>query len=87
MSKNDLINKVFRNKNSKKSMSIFSIKDFMEKANHKSEYFDISRISGVHCNCGNGKGEFVLDRKDSIANKEGGKLYMCCRICNQYSHL
>lgn len=81
------MNKIFRSKKSTREMSLLSIHTFIAKATESSEWFEPSRIEGKLCECEPNKGEFVLDRIDSLANREGGKLYMKCRICQSYSHL
>ena len=43
-----------------------------------------SRISGVLCGC-EGNGEFELLPVEEC--REGGKRYMRCRKCGEYSHL
>jgi hypothetical protein len=45
------------------------------------------RISGNHCNCPSDTGEFILLPKDHEAVREGGKRYMVCLTCGQFSHL
>ena len=45
-----------------------------------------SRIQGKLCRCSNG-GEFVLLPLDDPGVIEGGKRYMQCRKCGEYSHL
>lgn len=50
------------------------------------------RLKGCMCGCGvdeNGfsKGEFVLLPLDDTSVVEGGKAYMKCRNCGEYSHL
>ena len=44
------------------------------------------RIMGEHCECSDG-GEFVLSPLDNPSVQEGGKRYMQCRKCGQWSHL
>jgi hypothetical protein len=44
------------------------------------------RLEGDLCGC-NGNGEFVLLPEDDKICIEGGKRYMICQKCNQYSHL
>lgn len=45
-----------------------------------------SRIAGTHCAC-EGKGVFELVPLEDESVQEGGKRYMQCTICGEYSHL
>ena len=45
-----------------------------------------SRVAGKHCSC-SGNGEFELLPIDDPDVIEGGKRYMRCRICGEWSHL
>lgn len=45
------------------------------------------RLSGKHCSCEEGKELFVLLPKDCPSVIEGGKRYMVCLNCGEYSHL
>lgn len=48
--------------------------------------YEISRITGVMCGC-RGDGAFDLLPLDHEAVIEGGKRYMKCRKCGEFSHL
>ena len=56
---------------------------------------DRFRLSGHHCNCGCDenavgkptKGKFKLLPFYSPDVKEGGKAYMQCQVCGEFSHL
>jgi hypothetical protein len=45
-----------------------------------------SRLEGSHCAC-RGNGVFEILPLDDEAVQEGGKRYMQCTICGEYSHL
>lgn len=80
------MNMIFKNPKNKKPMSVQSIKDFVLDSCGVN-YFTPDRVEGKMCNCEPNKGEFVLNKPNSKLNQEGGKLYMKCRVCNEYSHL
>lgn len=51
-----------------------------------------SRLGGHHCSCGVNergfsKGQFDLLPLDDEAVVTGGKAYMKCRVCGEFSHL
>jgi hypothetical protein len=52
-------------------------------AGGKIKYTDYpERLTGVHCDCGEGRGEFEL-----LPKEEGQKRYIRCRLCGGHSHL
>ena len=58
-----------------KSIKPVEVVDFIE-----------SRLEGSHCAC-RGTGVFTLLPLEDEAVQEGGKRYMQCTICGEYSHL
>jgi len=66
-----------------------AIKPLTEKElqNRAGAWFTLDRIAGEHCDCGEGRGEFVLLPETDPVVVEGGKDYMKCRVCGGYSHL
>lgn len=48
--------------------------------------YDLSRIDGNHCSC-EGNGKFILLPDTHEAVIEGGKAYMECEVCGEFSHL
>lgn len=58
-----------------KSIKPVEVVDFIE-----------SRLEGSHCAC-RGTGVFELLPLEDEAVQEGGKRYMQCTICGEYSHL
>lgn len=47
----------------------------------------VVRLKGSHCSCGPNMGEFDLLPETDEAVISGGKRYMKCRKCGEYSHL
>ena len=80
-------NKVFASKSSRKIISDENLARAANEISIKLQPCDIpERLSGQHCSCPNG-GEFVLLPLNHRMVKSGGKRYMRCRICGEYSHL
>jgi len=79
-------NKVHRQAGGKGN--VFSSTDFV----HSTLKGFGDRLKGHMCNCGvdtegYSNGEFVLLPLNDEAVISGGKAYMVCKNCNQYSHL
>ena len=75
------INKVYRSIRSKRVMSLGELK------REAGDWFELDRITGKHCDCEEGTGEFILLPANEPVVVEGGKSYMTCRKCGGMSHL
>ena len=71
--------------NDNQAMSNTDLTKYWNESGYNGDY-DTNRIEGAMCNC-NGDGEFELLARDSEAVLEGGKDYMQCRKCGEFSHL
>lgn len=66
-------------------LKLLSITELAEKM-HVSEREERERLQGNHCACGR-LGDFLLLPVDDPTVVSGGKRYMRCMKCSEYSHL